>query len=270
MSDLPSVLDRLLGTAAWTFAWQSTLWLVLGLLASRFLRRHAAQAHLLLVSATAAALLSPSLTLTVRHFECGLLPARQSVPNGFPATPTTQVEPSLVQPSEFPGQRKIVALSELASLAPVSSNLNSSSSYPSKSVPALDSHPLSASFKILVPAAFATCWLLASLVLTVRLMISLGAGHRIARDSRFRNKSGFADCAFRIGSCPGCSNRPSTPSVRLGPMPHDLVLGCAACALCAPIGGRDARSRLAECLLSRAGASYSSRSLVGTMDSESS
>ena len=158
-----------------------------------------------------------------------------------------------MQPSEFPGQRKIVALSELASLAPVSSNLNSSSSYPSKSVPALDSHPLSASFKILVPAAFATCWLLASLVLTVRLMISLGAGHRIARDSRFRNKSGFADCAFRIGSCPGCSNRPSTPSVRLGPMPHDLVLGCGACALCAPIGGRDARSRLAECLLSRAG-----------------
>ncbi len=67
---LPLVTD----TFAWTLAWQSTLWLALGLLAGRLLRPHPARAHLALVLAALAAVISPVLTRTARHLEWGVLP----------------------------------------------------------------------------------------------------------------------------------------------------------------------------------------------------
>ena len=53
-------------------AWQSTVWLGLGLIAGRVLRRQAAKAHCVLVLATAAAVATPLLTLSVRQMDWGL------------------------------------------------------------------------------------------------------------------------------------------------------------------------------------------------------
>src|SRR4051794_25394845 len=59
---------------AWTVAWQSTSWLLVGLLAARIGRRRAARAHLVLAMATFAAMASPLMTSAVRRMDWGLLP----------------------------------------------------------------------------------------------------------------------------------------------------------------------------------------------------
>ena len=61
-----------------TIVWQATLFLTAGLLSCRLLRRRAARAHGVLVLATAAALLAPVLTETIRWMEWGILPASAS------------------------------------------------------------------------------------------------------------------------------------------------------------------------------------------------
>ena len=74
MGALPSVPTGF-GSVVWLLAWQSTLWLAIGLLAARVWRRRAGRAHLLLVLAMGAAFVSPLLTVTVHRLQWGFLPA---------------------------------------------------------------------------------------------------------------------------------------------------------------------------------------------------
>src|SRR6202035_1792004 len=89
------------GGLAWTLVWQSTVWLAIGLLAGRIWRRRAGRAHLLLVLATCAAVISPLLTATVRRMEWGVLPPPPSGAISVSDTnvlPTTPAEQPIVKP----------------------------------------------------------------------------------------------------------------------------------------------------------------------------
>src|SRR5271169_6457986 len=76
---LSATMPNWLGGLGWTLVWQSTLWLAIGLLAGRAWRRRAGRAHLLLILATSAAVVSPLLTATVRRMEWGVLPPPPTV-----------------------------------------------------------------------------------------------------------------------------------------------------------------------------------------------
>ena len=60
----------------WVVAWQSSLWLAAGLIASRIWRRRPARAHLAVTVALVAAVATPLLTLTAGSLRLGLLPPR--------------------------------------------------------------------------------------------------------------------------------------------------------------------------------------------------
>jgi beta-lactamase regulating signal transducer with metallopeptidase domain len=68
-----------LASVCWIVAWQSTLWLTIGLVAGGIWRRRAGRAHSLLLLATFAAIVTPALTLFVSRMQWGGLPGRAGV-----------------------------------------------------------------------------------------------------------------------------------------------------------------------------------------------
>jgi beta-lactamase regulating signal transducer with metallopeptidase domain len=166
-----------------TLAWQSTLWLALGLVVSRLLRRHAARGHLVLMLTALAAILSPVSTIAVRHMDWGLFPAGQSAAD-ISATSLPAATLPLVEQSHLAGEQKALPLPERTSQAHVS-NISDSQKYAaSESSSSANGIGSTARFDKSVPAALAACWFVASFVLAVRLAVSLRAGHRIARAAR--------------------------------------------------------------------------------------
>ncbi len=244
-----------------TLTWQSTLWLALGLTASQFLRRHAARGHLVLVLMSTAAILSPVSTISVRHMDWGLLPARQSAAD-ISATSLPAATLPLVEQSHLSGGQKALPLPESTSQAHVA-NISASQTFAaSESASSAKGIGSTARFDKYVPAALGVCWFIASFVLTARLAVSLRAGHRIARAARVETSPALLTALRETARARRPWNSTRSASVREGPMPDDLVLGITAALVAAGIRDRDAHCQLAEHLLSRAGASRPPRSLV--------
>jgi beta-lactamase regulating signal transducer with metallopeptidase domain len=176
---------------AWTLLWQSTLWLAIGLLAGRIWRRRAGRAHLLVVLATSAAVISPLLTVTVRRMEWGVLapspvvisnaPDANAVPPAPPQEPVTglpvdlQLDRPLDVAPEPVASRPVPRAAEM----PVAMLEQTKNASPTESI-----SPNSTTIAGLLPVVIAVIWITASLVLTIRLVLSLFAGGRIARNGR--------------------------------------------------------------------------------------
>ena len=107
------MIDRLMGALlsvsswtgglVWTTAWQSTLWLAVGMVAARIWRRRAGRAHLLLILSTSAAVVSPLLTESVRRMEWGVLPPPPAVPEDSPVVVVAPSEPTREVRAAEPG-----------------------------------------------------------------------------------------------------------------------------------------------------------------------
>jgi beta-lactamase regulating signal transducer with metallopeptidase domain len=190
-----------------TLAWQSTLWLALGLTASRVLRRHAARGHLVLVLMSTAAILSPVSTLAVQHMDWGLLPARQSAAD-ISATSLPATTLPLVEQSHLSGAQKALPLPERTSQAHVS-NISASQKYAaSESSSSANGFGSSARFDKYVPAALGVCWFIASFVLTARLAVSLRSGHGIARAARVETSPAMLTSLRETASALGLRSAP--------------------------------------------------------------
>jgi beta-lactamase regulating signal transducer with metallopeptidase domain len=195
------------GSFLFTLAWQSTLWLVLGLVVSRLLRRRAARGHIVLVLMSTAAILSPVSTLAVRHMDWGLLPARQSATD-LSATPLPAATLPLVEQSHFASQQKVLAAPGSTLQAHVS-NISDSQTFPiSEWTSSTGGIGSAARFDEYVPAALAGCWLFASCVLTARLAVSLQAGRGIARAARVETSQALMTALRETARALGLRSRP--------------------------------------------------------------
>jgi beta-lactamase regulating signal transducer with metallopeptidase domain len=189
---LQSALNTAGGLAS-TVAWQSTLWLAVGLVAARIWRRRAGRAHLLLILATAAALISPLLTETVRRMEWGVLPPPSTLPEDAPVVVVAPSEPArevrAAPPVDVPfdelrresrepaaDQRAEPAREEQVATLPTPKTEPEPEPEADSAKPAW-----TAGIAERIPAAVAGVWLCASLILAIRLIVSLFSGGRIAR-----------------------------------------------------------------------------------------
>lgn len=151
-----------------SFIWQSTAFVVAGLLASYILRRNPARAHQALLTAVAAALLAPAFSQLARHYGFGLLTDR---PTGVaaPAADTYPTDDDLTIPQQiFNNCYRTVAAAD---------------DYP------LD-HEFTASGSTSVrPSRFAWrpflawAWIAVSAVLLFRLIVTFALGLRLLRRS---------------------------------------------------------------------------------------
>src|SRR5580698_1047115 len=206
------MIDRLMGALpstsggtsdfAWLLVWQSTLWLAVGLLAARVWRRRAGRAHLLLVLAMAAAFVSPLLTVIVHRMQWGFLPAPPEPPpvvvtgTELPAPAAEVHHPDDQLPRERADSPDEFAQSELDSMPGRSTSSIepevATSDPTAREQPqdaettetALEPPPAPFTWTSRVTAALAAAWSIASLLLLVRLAISLLAGTRIVRTAR--------------------------------------------------------------------------------------
>jgi beta-lactamase regulating signal transducer with metallopeptidase domain/protocatechuate 3,4-dioxygenase beta subunit len=189
---LSATTPNWLGGLAWALVWQSTLWLAIGLLAGRVWRRRAGRAHLLLILATSAAVVSPLLTATVRRLEWGVLPPTPIVasdaPNLKDAPRMLPQEPVVSTPVDLPiDVHKNSGPDQPASwpVPPaVPTPVATIETAESASQPETLRQPWRPQVARLLPLVLAGLWLAASFLLAIRLAISLLAGRRIAREAR--------------------------------------------------------------------------------------
>jgi beta-lactamase regulating signal transducer with metallopeptidase domain len=163
-----------------TVAWQSTVWLALGLIAGRVLRRQAAKAHCVLVMATAAAVVAPLVTLSVRQMDWGVLPAPQSDRLNSLLSPATAIATAAPHseessPAQIPAVMPERMESRAASASPVSPIAAPAESRP---VPVTGLWVERA--RAFLPDAIVGCWMLVSLALVLRLVYSIRLGQRMA------------------------------------------------------------------------------------------
>jgi beta-lactamase regulating signal transducer with metallopeptidase domain len=222
MGDLPTVLDRVLGSATCTFAWHSTLWLAMGLVASRLLRRRAAWGHLVLMLAAAAAILSPASKLTVRQMDWGLFPAGQSMAQLPTARPPGESS-RLVGPSESAATPSADLVSgrmprghnSNMSGAPTLT-ANDTTDWPERSAS-------SARYPQQLPTIIAVCWLVASCVLAARLACSLRAGRHITRAARAETSPALLAALCQSARALGLR---SVPDLRVSPQAQCPLVWC--------------------------------------------
>jgi beta-lactamase regulating signal transducer with metallopeptidase domain len=172
-----------------TILWQSTLWLTVGLLAGHLLRRHAARAHLVLVLAMAAALISPVLTATVRQLQWGVLPVSDSTM--APAAPGSEVVASLREP--FAAESDTHDLGALQAdqkhgpkLDPITrphelSHAPEPPPKPTQAVPAANAGRWFPISRERLPFTIGAAWIVCSLAISIRLVAILLAGRRVVR-----------------------------------------------------------------------------------------
>jgi beta-lactamase regulating signal transducer with metallopeptidase domain len=175
---LPSVFDSFV----WTLVWQSTLWLALGLFVGRMLRPHPARAHLALVLAALAALISPVLTRTARHLEWGVLPS----PRAAQAAVATQTPFALV-PADAASGRPAVATPAASS----GQQIGKPEMSPSAAAMSADRiQSWSTSLTGRVPKVLFAVWIACSLALSLRLAASLQAGRHVVRQASAETDAG--------------------------------------------------------------------------------
>jgi beta-lactamase regulating signal transducer with metallopeptidase domain len=218
-----------------TVAWQSTLWLAIGLVAARIWRRRAGRAHLLLILATAAALISPLLTETVRRMEWGVLPPPSTLPEDAPVVVVAPPEPArevrvaepgdvsfdeLRRESREPGadqRAEPVREEQVATLPPPKTE-------PEPEPEAEPAKPAwTAGIAERTPAAVAGVWLCASLILAIRLIFSLFSGGRIARGALKETSPHLLE-SLRDAS--GALGLRSPPLLRVSPLIRCPMIWC--------------------------------------------
>lgn len=141
----------------WSCLWQSTILLMAGLSGSFLLRRHSARAHRVLLMAMMAAVIVPTASVLVKHYEMGLFPA----------------EPVVIQRTVEPHVRN-----ETTGIIP-------SETTPAKPAPPNEvSHPVKARSgdgKFPWSTALLYAWITASLILVMRLIATFVLGARLLR-----------------------------------------------------------------------------------------
>ncbi len=184
-----------LGRVCWIVAWQSTLWLTIGLVAGRIWRRRAGRAHALLLLTTFAAIVTPAPTLFVSRMQWGALPGRvgvqpavvgnesDTVVDARPVTAQTAPTTARVDAAmEGPSQTPEIPLGGGRQLDPVrpSTKFHGSAS-PSKAITPV---PAWRPWILRSLQATVAVWIAASALLTVRLFGSLAAAARMVRQSK--------------------------------------------------------------------------------------
>ncbi len=152
------ISEILSGRIVWLLLVQSTLCLAAGLITSGLLRRHAAKAHQVLVTALLAAGLLPGTYLAVRHFELGLL-----APPAAPA-PQTGDESFLDEYTLFESLPVLEAESEVATVEVVD-------------IPA--TAPVADAWEVPWATVGLIAWIGASAVLLGRLLLRFALGLRL-------------------------------------------------------------------------------------------
>ncbi len=239
------MIDRLMGALlsvsswtgglVWTTAWQSTLWLAVGMVAARIWRRRAGRAHLLLILSTSAAVVSPLLTESVRRMEWGVLPPPPAVPEDSPVVvvapsePTREVraaEPGDVSFDELPQESREPATNQapepdreeqVATLPPPKTE-------PDPEPAAQPAKPSwTAGITERIPAAVAGLWLCASLILTIRLVLSLFSGRRIVRAAQEETSPRLLES---LRDAAGALGLRSPPLLRVSPKIRCPMIWC--------------------------------------------
>jgi beta-lactamase regulating signal transducer with metallopeptidase domain len=143
------------GSFLWSCLWQSTIFLVAGLLGSFLLRRRSARAHRMLFLAMMAAVTVPAVSLLVKHYELGLFVA----------------EPVVIQPASE--NRAIHEATDIISNetierkpAPIKEDLHTAIA-------------VSRAAKFPWRSALLYTWIAASLILTTRLLVTFVLGVRL-------------------------------------------------------------------------------------------
>jgi beta-lactamase regulating signal transducer with metallopeptidase domain len=184
----------LFGRVCCIVAWQSTLWLTVGLIAAAIWRRQASRAHSLLLLATFAAIVTPALTFFVSRMQWGRLPGpavveQAAIGNGSevivaaqpaPAQPAqvterraAEIERSAETPEVRPSDRRYLNPDEPSTKL----ELSASASMPTTAVSARRPWIMRS-----LQAAIGV-WIATSIGLMVRLIVSLSASSRMVRQS---------------------------------------------------------------------------------------
>jgi beta-lactamase regulating signal transducer with metallopeptidase domain len=145
------------GYFLWSCLWQSTIFLIAGLLVSFLLRRHSAKAHRVLLLAMIAAIIVPAARILVKHYDLGIFIAK----------------PAIIQPpSEFHviHEATDVIPDESIEHSPASINRDSSSATTG-----------SDALKFPRPSVLLYAWIAVSLILIVRLLVTFIIGTRLLR-----------------------------------------------------------------------------------------
>ncbi|MFC1637083.1 M56 family metallopeptidase, partial [Planctomycetota bacterium] len=139
----------------WSCLWQSTIFLIAGLLGSFFLRHHSARAHRVLFLAMIAAVVVPATSILVKHYELGIF----------------TVEPAVIQPPiENHAVHKATGIISNEAIKPALAQIN-------QDLPS----PMTASGVAKFPwrSALFCAWIAASLILATRLFVTFTLGIRL-------------------------------------------------------------------------------------------
>ncbi len=139
----------------WSCLWQSTIFIVAGLLGSFLLRRHSARAHRVLFLAMIAAVIVPAASLLVKHYELGLFVAEPAV-----------IQPPIENRAIHEATGIISNKAPELSLAPINQDMRT----------AITS---SGTAKFPWAAVLLCAWIAASLILAARLLVTFVLGARL-------------------------------------------------------------------------------------------
>ena len=139
----------------WSCIWQSTIFLVVGLLFSFLFRRHSARAHRVLFLAMIAAVIVPAASIMVKHYELGFFVA----------------EPAVIQsPSENRAIQETTGIISNEAIergpAPINEDLHSAMA-------------VSEAAKFPWRSTLLYIWITASLILAARLLVTFALGFRL-------------------------------------------------------------------------------------------
>src|SRR5262245_43658918 len=192
---------------AWSFAWQATVFLLLGLAGSLIWSRRPARGHRMLVLAMLGALMAPLLTWGIHQLGWGLWPVRAAVKPDAITSPVIDTSQAFVpsSPNSGPDLKAIavppVIPSPLASAA--TSTDQSSASGSSSTVPTHSSRVgWSWSMELL------GAWLALSVLVLIRLAVSVFSGLRLVRDSEALEHHSLVESAAIASRKLGLSEAP--------------------------------------------------------------
>jgi len=141
----------------WSCLWQSTIFLVAGLLGSFLLQRHSSRAHRVLFLAMMAAVIVPAASMLVKHYKLGM----------FVAEPTVIQQP--IENRAIYETTGIISNEVIdRSPAPINEDLHSAI-------------VVSGDAKLPWRSALLYAWIAASLILTARLLVTFVLGVRLLR-----------------------------------------------------------------------------------------
>jgi beta-lactamase regulating signal transducer with metallopeptidase domain len=221
--------ELLPGSFVWTIAWQSTVILSLGLVLARLLQRQAAKAHLALVLATIAAVVSPVLTMTVRHLDWGVLAARPLAEidqaNLAAITPVSATSERANVPPTHHAARPAEMMTNLANSSALEPPFDSRTEH---RVSLADEPPHTPQIWMsrlpeLLPTSLAVCWIVASSALALRLGVSLLQAARTAREA---GEETDAELRAALGAAADALALRTVPQLRVSPSIRCPMIWC--------------------------------------------